>query len=476
MAKADDLEPLGWEELPLPIPSAKPVVRRPMLQRLGLRHIMVALVYFAILFWVGKNILDSESYPQMVLLGVLLGLGLCAAGLWAATKMKRFSFVGWFVFVLGSMAITASTTGIFIYPIQYILVGLIMYLGLLIGSIVYLCLRRHSNNQEALLWVLTVAADRGMPLAPGVLAFSSQVSGIFEVWSESLAELLRRGVSLPVILDGMPMLVPRSSALLIRLGSESDNLARGLREAVDARSRKLPIFRSIGARIGYICWVMFTGTGIVGFVMYYIIPKFEAIFRDFGIELPEITILMIRGSHYAIEYAWVPVLTFLVLGFTMLIKLMIGRDMSLPLVDRLFARRHTILILRGILVVVESQRPLASALTSLGQCYPTHWVRQRLKNAALDVSQGWEWVEALRSNDLISASDAGVLSSAQRAGNLGWAIRELAETSERRWGYRLQALTQVVFLLSMLVLGGFVFLLAVAYFAPLTTLIMRLSQ
>jgi general secretion pathway protein F len=466
MAKVEELGPPGWDEPPLPLRARKPEPKKRHFQQLSLRHIMLALVYFALLFWVGRHVIETNEAIQKVILGVLVGLGFCGFGLWASMRMARYSFIAWIVFIIGFAMITGSTTSFFAIPM----------LPILIGSIIYLSYRRRSNNQDSLLWVMAVAAERGMPLDPGIRAFSSQVKGIYEVWTESLAELIRRGVGLPEALDSMPRLVPRSAALLIRMGSESGNLARGLREAVDSRSRQLPVLRSIAGRIAYLCWMVFVGIGIVGFVMYFIIPKFEAIFNDFGAELPEVTILMIRSSHVFVDYTWVPTMAFLAFGIIMAIKLLGGGDLSIPIVDRLLARRHTILILRSLVVVVEAGQPISSALFSLGQWYPTSWVRRKLKNAAIDVSRGHEWLDALSSTGLLSSSDVGVLASAQRAGNLAWALRELAETSERRWGYRLQAWTQVGFVLAMLVMGALVFLMAVAYFAPLTTLITRLAR
>ncbi len=467
MAKVDEFRPPGWDRPPQPLRAAKASpARKSYLRQLSLRHIMIALIYFAMLFWAIKQVVETNGVLQMVLLGVVVGLGFCAFGLWVALKSPRLSILGWTFFVIGYMVIMAVTTSFFAIP----------SLPILIGSIIYLTHRRRSNDQDSLLWVLSVAAERGMPLAPGVQALSGQVSGIFEIWTASLAEMLRGGVPLPDALDSVPRLVPTSSSLLIRTGWESGNLAAGLRQAVEARSRRLSVARSAGGRLAYLLWIITVGQGIVGFVMYFIVPKFEAIFRDFGIELPEVTLLVIRASHFLVDYVWLYTLAELALIVYLLMVLFGWGNLNVPVFDRLFVRRHTILILRSLAVVVEAGRPIAPALYSLSQWYPTGWVHARLRQAALDASQGVEWTEALFENGLISWSDIGVLTSAQRAGNLAWALRELAETGERRLGYRLQVWTQILFVLAMLVLAGMVFVIAVAYFAPLTTLIMRLAR
>ena len=115
-------------------------------------------------------------------------------------------------------------------------------------------------------------------------------------------------------------------------------------------------------------------------------------------------------------------------------------------------------------------------MNRLARWYPTHWVRNKLKLVAADVEQGHDWLESLQSTRLLKATDVGVLASAQRAGNLPWAIRELIATAERRWSFRLLGIMEIVFIGSLLIFGAFVFLLAVAYFSPLITLIQRLSQ
>ena len=54
-------------------------------------------------------------------------------------------------------------------------------------------------------------------------------------------------------------------------------------------------------------------------MLYFIVPKFEAIFKDFGVSLPPVTILLIEGSHSLVRYgflsAWVPPLEIMLLLF-----------------------------------------------------------------------------------------------------------------------------------------------------------------
>jgi type II secretory pathway component PulF len=463
MAKGVDPRPPGWDEPPIPLRDARPGGH---FQKLSLRNMMIALVYFAMVFWVGRNVVESGEAIQAVFLGVLIGLGLACVGMWAAMRMKRYAFIGWILFILGYMIVTASTISAFAIP----------SVPILIGAIIYLTLRRRSTNQDALLWVLNVAADRGMPLAPGVQAFSSQATGIFQVWTQSLAELLRQGVALPDAIESLPKTVSPPSSFLIRIGYESGELPAGLREATLARSGRSVSLQGFGARIAYLCGVLFIAQAIVGFVLYFIIPKFEAIFQDFGVELPQVTIFVIGASHLVIDYFYLLFFPFLAFVIYLPFYLYGSSTAGLPLIDRLFPRRHTILILRGLAVVIEAGRPIAPAFRAMAQWYPIAWVRRRLEQVSLYVEEGVDWAEALHARGLLTGNDVGLLQSAGRAGNLPWALHELAESGERRRAYRLQVWSQLLFVVTILILGFLIFLIAVAFFMPLTTLILRLSQ
>ena len=315
-----------------------------------------------------------------------------------------------------------------------------------------------------------------MPLAPGVRAFSGQSRGMFQLWTASLAELLRQGVSLPDAIESLPRLASRPSTLLIRMGYESGDLPAGLREATAARSSRLATAQDFWIRIAYLVGVLFVAQSIVGFIMYFIVPKIEAIFKDFGIDLPEMTIFVIRMSHFLVEYAWIVFLPATALIAYMPFYLFGASDAGFPLVDRLFPRRHTILILRALAVVVESGRPIGPAFRAMAQWYPTSWVRRRIEKAAEYAEQGVDWPETLESLGLLGRAEAGVLQAASRAGNLPWALRELSESGERRRAYRLQVWSQLLFVLTILAVGLMVFLISVAFFMPLTTLIMRLAR
>jgi protein transport protein HofC len=217
---------------------------------------------------------------------------------------------------------------------------------------------------------------------------------------------------------------------------------------------------------------------IIGFILYFILPRFEAIFRDFGIPLPEITIVVVQLSQSIVRFAPVSslfVLVEILLLFYVPFSFGGWMNYNVPIVDRLLTRRHASLILRALSLVIEANKPIALGLSTLANHYPTGWVRRRLTRVELDVRQGADWIDALWRSGIIRAADAEVLASASSVGNLAWALRELAETIERRQAIRLRAAVQTIFPLLVIMMGVLIGFLALAYFAPLVKVIWELS-
>jgi type II secretory pathway component PulF len=142
---------------------------------------------------------------------------------------------------------------------------------------------------------------------------------------------------------------------------------------------------------------------------------------------------------------------------------------------RLTWKLHTATVLESLAIWVKSARPLPEAMAALARWYPRWPVRQRLGRVLADLTSGGDWSESLLRHQLIRPSDLAVLRAARRAGNLAWALNEIADSNRRRLAYRLQTLLQCVFPLVILGFGFAVMLFVVAFFMPLIALIQRLT-
>jgi len=355
--------------------------------------------------------------------------------------------------------------------------GIVLLFAMAIGAGVILA-RRRSTQQDSLLVILAIAAEGNMPLAPTVAAFADQYRGKYRRRIMNLAAELDSGRSVPEALENVRRVVSRDALLLARVGDQTGRLPQALRMAASSRSSQLPIWTAIATRLAYLLAMLLIMQSVCGFMLYFIVPKFEAIFKDFGVPLPQSTSLLIEGSHFIMNFglvtAWIPPLELLLLIF-LPFSFAGWVNYDVPFFDRFLKRRHMALILRALSLAVDAGKPIEVGLTTLASYYPTLWVRRKLIKVDDHVQLGESWISALERQRIIQTSDAQVLTSASEVGNLAWALGELAETGERRLAFRFQAVIQTLFPLVVLGLGLVVMFVAVAFFSPLVVLLGRLS-
>jgi type II secretory pathway component PulF len=148
---------------------------------------------------------------------------------------------------------------------------------------------------------------------------------------------------------------------------------------------------------------------------------------------------------------------------------------DLPLIWRVFRRYDGALVMRGMALAVRRNVPIPQALTLLKETYPLQQIALQLERAGERVTQGQDWCDSLRRTGLIGQADVAILSAAQRAGNLDWALEEMADSALRRQTHKLQTLIQLLFPVILLLLGGLVFFIVVGLFLPLISLIEGLT-
>jgi general secretion pathway protein F len=376
---------------------------------------------------------------------------------------NTMSLSAWVAILLVPLLLILTCTGFLIAPI-------------LIGALVVVVLRVRRARQYSLIATLAVAAERQIPLIPAIEALAEERWGPARERTRQLADLLRAGWTLPDALARVGGLVPRRALLLIRMGQESGCLAASLREALAERETFSGLRTQMAARLWYLCAYLVCAILILTFIMIKIVPAFQKIFADFGRELPRLTQLMI-GAANDVGQVLFPLCLLASLLAIMLWALWRydAIPFRLPLLGRLTWRLHTATVLESLALWVKSSRPLPEAVAALARYYPSWPVRRQLDRVLADLNAGGDWGESLLRHRLIGRLDLAVLRAARQAGNLAWALGELADGGRRRLAYRLQTLLQCTFPLVILGFGLTVMAFVVAFFLPLIALIKSLA-
>ncbi len=378
-----------------------------------------------------------------------------------------FMIVGWGLVVAGAIgANVVVLEGVSVLP----LIVFLVVLGMTINW-------HWAAQQNAFLWVLIVTTERSIPLAAAIEAFAYERGGRFGRRAATLAEMLQDGVPLPEAVERVPGVLPPAAVLAVRLGCETGALAPALREAAAGGAFRQPLWAAMADKVFYLLALVLVAASIITFMMLKITPAFEKIFKDFGVDLPLLTRYVIAVAGSEITQLSLALIVFC--GFWFLVYLALRRAgvirWSLPLLDRFMIRVDGAVVLRTLAVVAEKGRPLYPAFQSLAATYPKRVVRRKLWGVVRRLEAGADWCESLYAYGLIGRAESSVLQSAERVGNLPWAMREMAESSQRRLAWRLTALGPLCFPLAVFSFGAVFFVLIVSYFLPLVAIVQTLT-
>lgn len=352
----------------------------------------------------------------------------------------------------------------------------VMVAGLVIAAMVVSQYRE--SERRALVWTLAVAAEKGLSLSAAARSFA--IGRIDEIGRRAvkLADLLDAGLPLPQALDRSRNPLPKDVALAANLGCATSSLATTLRDAAREGDRAQSVTHSYYAGLLYLVLVSNLALGVVIFICTRIMPTWETILRDFQTDFPAITRFALGLAQWIARYSllWTPLL--LLANATLVYAVLGYMGVRLPefgLLDRWLGSRDAPIILRSLSHGVMQGRPLTEGLDLLAQSYPSLPVARRLRRATEQIRGGMHWCDSLVQQKLLRPSAAAVLKSAERVGNVPWALSEMADMSARRAEQRAASLSRIFLPLIVLALAVPIVLLMLAVMAPLSQLIQELA-
>lgn len=412
---------------------------------------------------------------MVTLLFILVPPGLTLAGLaliWGTARTSSsssaanlVSTIGWGLLLIGIFSAVGLMANMF-FIVAWIVTAVVLLA--MVG-------RYQSAERRSLLWMLMLAAERGIPLETAARAFASERNDQIGVRVMNLAEYLEAGLPLALALKRARLPFPHSVSLAAELGQQTGDLSGALRRVLDRTDESEVIATNAAEKVFYLVFLVLFGLSMTIFMMWWIVPRLRAILEDFSVETPPATHFLIGLSNFLHDY-WA-----LVLPAVVFLLILLWRSLSyytgfspryLPGMSSSWRVDRSV-IMQWLAHAVRRNRPLPEMMRLVAGYLTRRGLRRKLEWAAKRIQQGADWTDSLRTAGLIRKSEAAVFRSAERAGNLAWALEEMAQSSLRRSAYRLRAAINLAFPAATIVLGAYVLLVALAILSPLFHLIGR---
>jgi type II secretory pathway component PulF len=416
------------------------------------------------------------SWPTLILLGLALRMAV------RMTYGARGAEPGDPIYVfLNTSALVLIGLGV----LPAVLGGTLTFVGGVLGllaitTFIEVVVYRRVAQRRSMAKMLALLVERGRQLDSSVLFVGQALRGIVGRAADRLLAELGRGASLVEAVAKYPRALPPEALAYVAAGQTANAQAAALRELSRSDEGEMAgAWRACIDRIAYLAFVLMIMAAVLTFIMIKIVPEFQQIFQEFDLELPQMTWLAIMVSEYFTQYAAAPVI--MVSAIFLLGSLLVGScylcDIPLlrPWTDMIFFHRRSAHVLRILSVATEAREPVAEVLRRVTMVFPSDPIRNRLRPVVAAVRAGSDWRDAFVNARIISNSERALLKAAERAGNLPWALRQIAMRREKRAMYRLLAAVQVLFPIAILAFGMFVAFFVVSLFIPLVKLINGLT-
>lgn len=340
---------------------------------------------------------------------------------------------------------------------------------------------------------LSTLQDAGLPLLRSLQILENQQKpGKLKAVLQSVVEEVEGGASLSDAMAKNPRAFNRLYCKMVAAGEVGGVLDVILQRLADFMEKAQRLKRKIVGAMIYPAAVILVAAAIVTFIMYFIIPKFEEIFADFDVELPQITRTLINISSWVAGNldgqkipgaVWIFLAPFGVYAFFKLVRMTKpGRattDTILaysPIFGKLVRKSTVARFTRTLGTLISAGVPILEAiLITRDTC--GNWIYERALNKVHDsIREGESFAEPLRQSKTCDAIVVNMIDVGEETGDLDAMLMKIADNYDEEVDVAVSSLVSLLEPLMVIVLGGIVGTIVVAMFMPMISMIEGLSQ
>lgn len=207
----------------------------------------------------------------------------------------------------------------------------------------------------------------------------------------------------------------------------------------------------------------------------FVIPAFARIFASFHAELPLMTRVLLGFSDFMVRY-W-PALLGLALGAFFLLRTWVGTPagryswdrmkLRIPIAGKIVLKATLARFARSLSIALKSGVPIVQALSVVEQVVDNSYVGQRIEQIRDGVERGESLWRTTVTTGVFTPVVLQMIAVGEESGELDDLLREVAEMYQREVEYELKTFSSQIEPLLIVLLGGFVLVLALGVFLPM---------
>lgn len=331
---------------------------------------------------------------------------------------------------------------------------------------------------------LSTLQDAGLPILRSLRILENQSKpGVLKNTLADVIEDIESGGTLSEAMAKHPKAFDRLYCNMIKAGEAGGALEAILQRLADFKEKAQTLKRRIKGAMVYPLVVIFVACVIVGMILYFIIPKFEKIFADFGVDLPGMTVFLIDASHIVIEYA--PIVLASPILLWIMIKLMYRNKTGAYICDRILlfipvlgqiAEKSTVArTMRTLGTLVQSGVPILESLNIVRDTAGNAVFERAFTRVYESIREGETIAQPLKEARVVDDIVVNMIDVGEETGDLDTMLMKISDNYDEEVEVLVDSLVSLLEPMLIVVLGGIIGFIVIALFLPLIQLISQLS-
>jgi type IV pilus assembly protein PilC len=327
--------------------------------------------------------------------------------------------------------------------------------------------------------------DAGLPVLRSLRILERQMKP--STLKNSLIDVVddvESGMTLSESMAKHPRCFDRLYVNMVKAGEAGGALEIILQRLAEFKEKALSLKRKIIGAMVYPVVVILIAVLILSFIMIFIIPKFKKMFDEFGLQLPQMTKMLIDVSMWMKDYWYV--IPLFPLGFYLLIKLIrlfkfgnYALDMItlwIPIVGRLVEKTIVARTMRTLGTLISSGVPILEALSIVKETANNAVFERMFQRVLESIREGETIADPLRESRLVDDMVTNMIEVGEETGDLDTMLYKIADFYDEEVDEAVKSLISLLQPLMTVFLGGTIGTIVISLFMPMLKLLEGLSK
>jgi len=316
----------------------------------------------------------------------------------------------------------------------------------------------------------------GIPLVKGLRGLSASMRNYtFQQAINDIIDRLETGVELSTAMRSHPKIFNNLFVSLVSVGENSGRLDMVFKQLSEYMERDLNTSKSIKTALRYPTFVLLAISIAMVVINVKVIPAFAGLFKQFGAQLPMPTRILVAISDFFVNY-WMYlflIVAGVVAWFLNYIKSPEGsrwwgkKKLGLIVVGDIIERASLARYARSFGLMLGAGLPISNALELCARAIDNNYLGDKIRGIRAGIERG----EGLYQTHLISGMFTPLvlqmISVGEESGQVDSLLAEVAEFYEREVEYDTKLLGDRIEPIMIVIMAGFVTVLALGIFLPM---------